>query len=74
MTAEHKAKVQECLSILQKAQGMVNETAAALCSVPGFAEEWDELTEAYDVIKKHWHKIASRRTGLLAKAAKGSTC
>ena len=64
MTPEHEAKVRECLALLQEAQGLVNQAARALSCVPGFADQWSDLGEPYDAIKKHWYKIMSRRGAL----------
>jgi hypothetical protein len=60
MAPEHQAKVQRCLDLLQRAQLIVNEAAQALCPVPGFADEWSELSEPHYVIKRHWYKINNK--------------
>ena len=64
MTTEHEEKVRECLALLQEAQTLVNAAASALCSVPGFANEWSGLSKPYETIKSHWHKVAARREKL----------
>jgi hypothetical protein len=64
MTAEHEEKVRNCLDLLQEAQSLVNQAAQQLCSVPGTADEWSDLSEPIDCIKKHWYKIESRRQAL----------
>jgi len=59
------ANVRRCLDLLQQAQGIINEAAAALSSVPGFALEWGEMGQAYNAVKAQWHAVASRRNRIL---------
>lgn len=70
MEVEHEAKVRECLSILQTAQGLINEAAAALCSVPGFAHEWSAADDVYEAVKNYWYKVDQRRMALKAKGSR----
>lgn len=72
MQPQDEAKVQHCLALLEEAQGLINQAASALCSVPGFADEWAGLSEPYDCVKSHWYKIEHQRR--LARAQGQPAC
>jgi hypothetical protein len=62
---QHEKAVQRCLDLLQHAQTTVDEAGQALCPVPGFAEEWSELQEPIDTIKRHWYAVEARLKTLM---------
>lgn len=66
MNASDQQKIRECLDLLQHAQSIVDEAAQALCPVAGFADQWSSLHKPYDAIKAAWHRVESRRMGIVA--------
>jgi len=57
-------KLISCLEKIQQAQGLINEAASDLSSVPCCAEEWSALCGLYDTVKGHWNLVEARRTAL----------
>lgn len=71
ISAEHAAKVQQCLRLLQEAQDLCDSAAQALCPVPGFGAQWSNLGRSYDAVKRDWHAVNRRLWQLHAQAAAG---
>lgn len=67
------AKVQRCLSMLEEAQHLVNAAAQQLRPVPGFADEWSDLDEPYQVVKRNWYKIDGKLENFIRKAREASS-
>ena len=65
LTAEEIEKTRECLALLQEAQYVVDRAAQALYSVRGFADQWSDLSEPHETIKRHWHVVNARLSRLL---------
>lgn len=57
-------RVVDALDQLQKAQRLVSDSAETLCSVPGYAEEWEGLTELYHRVQENWQLIHQRQAEL----------
>lgn len=70
MTAEERVKVQTALHLIQEAQGLINQAACELCSVNGFSREWSASGKVYEQVKRYWHRVNSRRVGLLEHEAR----
>src|SRR5438445_631121 len=65
LTPEHVRQVGACLELLAQAQALCNLAAGQLCPVPGFGDEWSELSRPHDAIKRAWHVVEKRRLWLL---------
>jgi hypothetical protein len=71
LSPENLRHVRECLAILQQAQYLCNAAAQELCPVPGFADQWTELTAPYDVVKAAWYSVNGRLQAMNIRAERG---
>lgn len=67
LTHEDWDKVRAALAEIQHAQNTIDYAAQALCSVPGFADEWSAAHKVGDTVKAWWYKVADRRDVILDK-------
>lgn len=67
LSPEHRLKVRRCLDILQAAQNLINEAAAELCPVPGFADQWSESAKPYQAVKDYWYLVENHLLTLTRK-------
>ena len=65
-------RVQFCLDALQEAQGLCNSAAQFLCPVPGYADEWTDLSKPHDAVKAAWYMVEERRQALRPTCQCGS--
>ena len=70
MKREHEAKVEEALSLIERAQNLINSAAQALCPVDGFADEWSASGKVHDTIKRYWYRVKNRFVCLREEKAK----
>lgn len=63
LTHEQANKVRAALDTIEEAQNLLYSAAQEICSVPGFAPEWNKLCKAGDAAKALWHHIDGKRAG-----------
>ncbi len=57
LTPEHRERVLQALDIIEQAQNKLYDAAELLCPVPGFVDEWEDLTHAALTVKERWKAV-----------------
>jgi hypothetical protein len=58
------ARVKAALDLIQEAQGLLGQAAAALCPVVGMVPEWRKVGALYDRVHAAWYQVEGKATSL----------